>query len=267
MKKQSPHPCVRDLADHVFSPKVQRSFPKPLTLNEEQTERESTPDDLNDRLPVDNGSLPNQREAPAATLLPPGANQDAVEEGSDGATPSGVTGENEIRLAPAGPTFTATGSPADEGRIPAAAPATPAPSSPRARLGWGSGTGQAALSPALQLRSQISPPTLLTKKNEDEDEGEEKVLTFKEQQEQKALADLQKRLWDGLSPIELLDMVIQSERECLQNTGSDDELEDNRVDDSFTLEPRDLENQFLGNTEDIPLKLDDPEIRILIVFV
>jgi hypothetical protein len=63
----------------------------------------------------------------------------------------------------------------------------------------------------------------LTKKNEDEDEGEEKVLTFKEQQEQKALADLQKRLCDGLSPIELLDMVIQSERECLQNTGFDDE--------------------------------------------
>jgi hypothetical protein len=26
------------------------------------------------------------------------------------------------------------------------------------------------------------------------------------------------------------------------------------------LEPRDLENQFLGNTEDIPLELDGPEI-------
>jgi len=119
MKKQSPLPPLRqktpsvfDLADRLFPPKVQRSFPQPqrvtprstpaspeaalvnlLTLNEEQTERESTPDDLNDRLPVDNGSL---REAPAATLLPPGANQGAVEEGSDGATPSGVTGENGI---------------------------------------------------------------------------------------------------------------------------------------------------------------------------
>jgi len=167
-KKQTPPPLLRpkspspakqqsvfDLADRLFGPRVQRSFPVPQrvtprsspaseeavpvdppTLKEVQHDRVSVPDDQIDRLPTDYGSLPNQWEAPDATLLPPGCDQDANEEGgADGSKPYGVSGENEILLAPQGLTFSDSGSAADGAPRSAGPPATPATSFPRTRLG------------------------------------------------------------------------------------------------------------------------------------